>query len=329
MEHLIEFLIFFAKALVIIVGILAVIGFIISQSVKGSSSLPQLELEKINETIAHYADILRKNVFDRKAFKEHEKSEKKKKKQKEKENKPKMYVVDFEGDIKASEVKNLCHEITTILNVATPKDEVVVRVTSPGGMVHTYGLAAAQLLRVRNAGVPLCVAVDKVAASGGYLMACTANKIIASPFAILGSIGVLAQVPNFHKLLKKHDIDYHEYTAGDYKRTISMFGEITDKGKEKFAEQIEDTHLLFKSFVKEHRPIVDIEKVGTGEPWFGQRALEHKLIDEIKTSDEYFFERANTHEIIKVRLSEKKKFGEKLAEQLRLAIVQALEPFRY
>lgn len=219
-------------------------------------------------------------------------------------------------------------EISTVLDVATPRDEVLVRVTSPGGMVHTYGLAAAQLTRVRNANIPLCVSVDKVAASGGYLMACTANKIIASPFAILGSIGVLAQVPNFHRLLKKHDIDYEEYTAGDYKRTISMFGEITDKGKEKFTEQIADTHELFKNFVKEHRPIVDIDKVGTGEPWFGKRALDHKLIDEIKTSDEYFFERKDSHDIVKVKLAEKKKFGEKIAEQLRLTVTSLFEQFR-
>lgn len=328
MEHLIEFFLFLSKALIILLGILAVIGFIFSQSVKSHSDLPHLELEKINETLASYAESLRKKVFDRKVLREFEKSEKKKNKKKEKVNKPKVYVIDFEGDIKASEVKNLRTEISTVLSVATKKDEIMVRVTSPGGMVHTYGLAAAQLLRIRQAGIPLCVAVDKVAASGGYLMACTANKIIASPFAILGSIGVLAQVPNFHRLLKKNDIDYQEFTAGDYKRTISLFGEITDKGKEKFTQQIEDTHDLFKSFVKEHRPIVDIEKVGTGEPWFGARALDHKLIDEIKTSDEYFFERLNTHEIIKIKMSEKKKFGEKIAEHLRLAIEQVI-PWRF
>ena len=205
-EHLLEFVTFFAKAIVIIIGIIAIIGFALSQSIKGQADLPQLELERINDTVKTYADALRKKVFDNKAFKEHEKREKKRKKSKEKENKPKIYVVDFDGDIKATAVKNLRNEITTILDVATAKDEVVVRVTSPGGMVHTYGLAAAQLTRVRNAKIPLCVSVDKVAASGGYLMACTADKIIASPFAILGSIGVLAQVPNFHRLLKKRTI---------------------------------------------------------------------------------------------------------------------------
>ncbi|MCB0356498.1 MAG: protease SohB [Bdellovibrionales bacterium] len=328
MEYLIEFLLFFAKTLVIVLGILAVIGFALAQSMKGHGDKPHLELERLNDTITNYADALRKKIFASKAYKEYEKRQKKQNKDKEKTSLPKVFVIDFEGDIKASGVKNLRNEVSTVLEVATPQDEVVVRVSSPGGMVHTYGLAAAQLTRIKNAKIPLCVSVDKVAASGGYLMACTADKIIASPFAILGSIGVLAQVPNFHRLLKKNNIDYEEYTAGDYKRTISMFGEITEKGKEKFNEQIADTHELFKNFVKEHRPIVDIDKVATGEPWFGKRALEHKLIDEIKTSDEYFFERYNTHEIVKIKLADKKKFGEKIAEQIRLAFTSLLEQFR-
>ena len=108
-----------------------------------------------------------------------------------------------------------------------------------------YGLAASQMQRIRDKKLKLTVCVDKVAASGGYMMAVVADKIIAAPFAVLGSIGVLAQVPNFHRLLKKHDVDFEMLTAGKYKRTLTMFGENTDKGREKFQEDIEDTHVLF------------------------------------------------------------------------------------
>ena len=176
--------------------------------------------------------------------------------------------------MKASAVSSLRQEITAILSLAEKQDEVLVRLESGGGMVHAYGLASSQLLRIRNQDIDLTVCVDKVAASGGYMMACVANKLLAAPFAVIGSIGVIAQIPNFHRLLKKNDIDFEMITAGEYKRTLTMFGENTEKGREKFAEDIEDVHVLFKDFVKEHRPALDVEAVATGEVWFGQRAID-------------------------------------------------------
>ncbi|MGK3627588.1 protease SohB, partial [Acinetobacter sp. A11] len=152
-------------------------------------------------------------------------------------NNQKIFVLDFKGDIQASAVENLREEITLILATAKAgRDRIVVRLESPGGMVHGYGLAAAQLVRLRDAGFHLTICVDKVAASGGYMMACIANEIIAAPFAIVGSIGVVAQVPNFNRLLKEHNVDFELYTAGQYKRTVTMFGENTPEGKAKFEE---------------------------------------------------------------------------------------------
>jgi serine protease SohB len=203
-------------------------------------------------------------------------------------------------------------EITAVLSQATDKDEVVVKVESGGGMVHSYGLAASQLARITQKNIPLTVCVDKVAASGGYMMACVANKIVAAPFAILGSIGVVASLPNFHKLLKKNDIDYEMFTAGEYKRTVTMFGENTEKGRAKFVEDLEDTHVLFKEFVSENRPQVDIEKVATGEIWFGRRAKDVNLIDEIITSDEYLLSQIETADIFQVEYVYKKSIQEKL-----------------
>jgi len=232
----------------------------------------------------------------------------------------KIFVVDFDGDVKASAVENLREEITAVLTIATPEDEVVVRVESPGGVVHGYGLAASQLMRVRNKNIPLTVCVDKVAASGGYMMAVTANKILCAPFAIVGSIGVVAQIPNLHRVLKKHDVDYKEYTAGEYKRTVSLLGEITEKGEEKFKQQLEETHGLFKGFVSKFRPQLNLAEVATGEYWYGETAITKGLVDEIKTSDDYLMTLAEKHQVIKVKFEQKASISDKLTGILGKAI---------
>ena len=229
-------------------------------------------------------------------------------------NLPKLYVVDFNGSMDASEVDSLREEITAILTFADKdKDNVLVRLESGGGVVHGYGLAASQLQRLTKAQINLTVAIDKVAASGGYMMACVANKIVAAPFAIVGSIGVIAQIPNFNKILKKNDVEFEQITAGEYKRTLTLFGENTDKGREKFKEEIEQTHGLFKSFVTEQRPSLDIDKVATGEHWFATQALEKGLVDEINTSDDLLMAQYKEKQIFKVSYKIKKTLSDKLA----------------
>ncbi len=200
-----------------------------------------------------------------------------------------------------------------MLAVAKPTDEVLVRLETGGGMVHAYGLASSQLDRIKRAGIPLTISVDKVAASGGYMMACVADKIIAAPFAVIGSIGVIAQVPNFNKLLKKHDIEFEQITAGEFKRTLTMFGENTDKAREKFTHEIEQTHGLFKNFISDHRPALEIEKVATGEHWYGNQAQELGLVDEIGTSDDLLVSAFKEKEVLHIRYVQKKKLAEKLA----------------
>ena len=235
-----------------------------------------------------------------------------------------IFVLHFEGDIKASELSQLREEITAILQVAESGDEVLVCLESPGGMVANYGLAASQLARLRNAGVHLTIAVDKVAASGGYMMACVADRILAAPFAMLGSIGVVAQLPNFNRLLKRHDVDFELFTAGEYKRTVTMFGENTVEGREKFQEDLEEIHALFQHFVAEFRPQLDIGKVSTGEVWFGQRALELGLVDELKTSDEYLTTRARDAELYQVEYKEKTNIAKKMGLAAQSGVESAL-----
>ena len=233
-------------------------------------------------------------------------------------------MLNFDGDIRANATDNLREEVSVVLGQAREGDEVLVRVESPGGLVHGYGLAASQLQRFRDAKVPLTVAVDKVAASGGYMMACVADRILAAPFAVLGSIGVLAQLPNFHRLLQKHDIDFELLTAGEYKRTLTMFGENTDKGREKFVEELEETHTLFKDFVGTNRPSLDIAKVATGEVWYGSRALEEGLVDELCTSDDFVQKRLQDWDVLELRFVHKKNWQEKLGLAAEGAIERTL-----
>ena len=228
----------------------------------------------------------------------------------------KIYVLDFKGDMAASAVESLREEITLILSTAKAgRDRVVVRLESPGGMVHGYGLAAAQLVRLRDAGFHLTICVDKVAASGGYMIACIANEVVSAPFAIVGSIGVVAQVPNFNRLLKDNKIDFELYTAGQYKRTVTMFGENTEEGKAKFEEELQQTHALFKHFVEKYRPQLNVEKVATGEHWYGRDALDLNLVDKLQTSDEYLLHLLTQHDVYSIQTRKKPTLGEKLGLQ--------------
>lgn len=328
MEFLADLGVFSGKVFVLVVaiGFLLILFFTLLSKARQSKAL--LQVENINEKFKDMADALKESVFDAKALKAERKEMKKKLKAEKKSptEKKRIYVLDFNGDIRASHLDNLREEITALLTVTRPgQDEVMIRLESPGGMVHSYGLAAAQLARIRSAGVQLTVSVDKVAASGGYMMACTANKILSAPFAIIGSIGVVAQVPNFHRLLKKHDVDFEEITAGEFKRTISLFGEITDKGKRKFLEQIEDTHGLFKTFVSHYRPQLNLADVATGEYWFGQRAKDLKLVDELIASDDYLFQQRDTADIFRIETHAKKKWSEKLAENIASIVTESFD----
>jgi serine protease SohB len=290
-----------------------------------------IETSRVNDEIDAMRNALDAEVSGPDAFKMHVKQQQKEKKLErkarkkalkqaatsEKENhaadaKPRVFVLDFKGDLKASAVSQLRREITAVLSMARDSDEVVVRVESGGGMVHAYGLASSQLQRIRQKGINLTVCVDKVAASGGYMMACVANKVLAAPFAILGSIGVVAQMPNFNRWLKKNDVDFEMITAGEYKRTLTILGENTDKGRQKFIEEIEDLHLLFKDFVSQNRPGLDIKQVATGEAWFGQRALDLSLVDELMTSDEYIAKACEVSDVFEVKYVERKPLPERL-----------------
>lgn len=335
MEFLAEYGIFLAKATTVVVAVLIIVGGIVSMGMRSKKAGPSghIEVNHLNRELEEMTESLENMIFDKAVIKGARKAHKKKLKQEKKEqvksekeggHQKRLYVLDFEGDIKASAVSSLREEVTAVLSVANEYDEVVIKINSSGGMVHTYGLAASQVQRIKQRKIPLTVCVDKVAASGGYMMACVADKLISAPFAILGSIGVVAQLPNFNRLLKKNDIDYEMLTAGEYKRTLTIFGENTDKGREKFVEELEDTHALFKTFVAENRPSLDVEQVATGEIWFGRRAIEKNLADEILTSDDYLMKACQSAAVYSVTYVQKKSLQEKLSLSAASAIDRVL-----
>lgn len=317
-EFFMDYGLFLAKTTTIILGILVVAIVLVALATRSKEEhKAHIEIKKLNDKFEETEQALNSLLLtekEQKALAKEFKTKKKAEAKAESHERPRVFVLDFDGDIRASAVGSLREEITAVLLVAKAGDEVVVNLSSPGGLVHAYGLASSQLVRIRDKGIPLTVAVDKVAASGGYMMACVADKIIAAPFAIIGSIGVIAQIPNFNRLLKKHDIDYEQITAGDYKRTLTMFGENTDKAREKFREEIQDTHELFKEFINTHRPIVELDKVATGEHWFATRAKDLKLVDELHTSDDYLLSRSADADLYKISYTAKKKLGSKFAE---------------
>lgn len=324
MEFLYEYGMFLAKAITIVVAIVAVIIVVLASTVKHKSDKSELRITNLSEELEELKHGLKEELLSKKEFKAYEKQLKIDEKVKDKTegdtSKGKVFVIDFKGSIDAAEVASLREEISAILAIAEKGDEVVVNVESAGGMVHGYGLASSQLDRLRQADIPLTVCVDKVAASGGYMMACVANKIYAAPFAIVGSIGVVAQLPNFNRLLKKHEIDYEQHTAGDFKRTLTVFGENTDEGRQKFQEELEETHVLFKAFVSKYRPELNLEKVATGEHWYGQQAIELGLVDEILTSDDVVMSLAKDRKVYKLRYQVKKKLADKIAHGASLSV---------
>ena len=297
-----EYGLFLLKVVTILISFIVLISFVAAS--KKNSNQEGLDVENLNKKYKGLSDSLNKVVLHKDEWKAKQKNDKaiQKNQKKQKKRKPKAYVLDFLGDIKASAVPSLREEVSAILDVAKKNDQIILRLDNHGGVVHEHGLAASQLARIRQKKINLVVVVDKVAASGGYLMACVANKIYAAPFAILGSIGVIAQLPNFNRLLDNYGVDFEQVTAGQYKRNVTMFGKNTDEDREKLKDQLEEIHSLFKSSVTEYRPELNLDKVATGEYWYGTRALELGLIDEIKTSDELLLEMSKKYEIFSVKL---------------------------
>ncbi len=338
MDFLAEYGLFLAKTVTLALAVLIVVIMLLAFAARNKGDAKDkgsIHVLNLNDAIDDMKDELRAEVLDPDVRKAENKAERKKEKTERKARskdltaepeRKRIYVLDFDGDTHASQVDELRHTITAVLSFARPElDEVLLRLESPGGMVHAYGLASSQLARLRKHKVPLTICVDKVAASGGYMMACIANKLFAAPFAYIGSIGVLVQLPNVHRLLKDNKVDFEMITAGEYKRTLTTFGENTDKDREKVQEDVDEMHALFKNFILEYRPALDMAQVATGEVWTGTQALTKGLIDGIETSDEWLLAQSKDADLFAVSWEHKRKFTDKLSAMFEGALGKALQ----
>ena len=323
LEFLADYGLFLLKVATIVIAIIVVMSF--AAELGKRSQGDTLEVEKLNDKYRELATALRSAVAGKGGARKVKKAarEQKKAEDKSEHRRPRSYVIDFKGDLKASAAASLREEVTAILDVAEDGDDVIVRLENHGGVVHEHGLAASQLVRIRERGIGLIVCVDKVAASGGYLMACVADRIVAAPFAILGSIGVLAQIPNFNRALETHGVDFEEVTAGKYKRTVTMFGKNTDEDRAKLKADLEDVHELFKAAIVRYRPDLELDRVATGEHWYGTRALELGLADELKTSDELLAELGKERDLFRVAFKIKQPLQKRLMAGVDGAVERA------
>jgi serine protease SohB len=315
-EFLAAYGLFLAQLATFILLLLVAIVLIVASRRRGHAE--GLVVEHLNRRFEDAADELKLAIEGKQPYKKAVKARQKERKReakaraKEASSKPRMFVLDFKGDLRATAAASLREEVSAVLRVAKPGEQVLVRLENSGGTVHEHGLAASQLTRLKQHALKVLIAVDKVAASGGYLMACIADRLYAAPFAIVGSIGVLAQLPNFHRLLEDRGVDFEQVTAGRYKRTLTMFGKNTDEGRAKLQQEVEDIHELFKNQIREHRPQVDIERVATGEHWYGIRALDLKLVDELKTSDDLLLDAAKDFDLYHVAYKRRRGWQERV-----------------
>ena len=314
-EFLSSYGLFLAELLTLVV--LVIVIFVLIAANRRGGQAQGLTVEHLNRRFEDAAESLKRAMGGKRGKKEAKARNKERKRAekaraKQETPRPRLFVLDFKGDLRASAAASLREEVSAVLNVAADQDHVLLRLENPGGTVHEHGFAASQLMRIKRRGLRLLIAVDKVAASGGYLMACVADHIMAAPFAIIGSVGVIAQLPNFHRLLEEHGIDFEQLTAGRYKRTLTLFGKNTDEGREKLRQEIDDVHELFKAQIREHRPQVDVEQIASGEHWYGLRALDLKLVDELRTSDDFLLEAAKERDLYQITFKRKRSLPERL-----------------
>jgi len=318
LEALADMGIFAFKAAIVVIAVALIVG-VIAAARKSRHDVPpgKTVLTNLGKRLREQQQRLLGEVNHKERIKEEKKRRKQadKARKKEKNAAPATYVIDFHGDIRATQTRLLTHKITALLQLVDPgRDEVVIRLESAGGLVHAYGLAASQLMRLKQGGIKTTVCIDKLAASGGYMMACTATRILAAPFALVGSIGVIAQLPNFHRLLQRWEVDIEQHTAGKYKRTLTTLGKNTPEGRRKFKQDVERTHKLFQKLIKDQRPQLAVSRIATGEVWYGQEALALKLIDEVNTSEAYLLARCGDSEVFLLDYKVKKPLGKRLQD---------------
>jgi serine protease SohB len=314
-------------AIVFVIGCIALVGWLISK-VGQEKDVTSFEENKFGLLQYHPNTKYERQLSFKTRGVEQKKGGLFRKKTKELDEKPlaerPIAVVSFDGDVRATKRKIVSALIDELIVNKDKLSEAVVVVNSPGGSVAEYGLLYAEMERIRAAGISLTVCIDTYAASGGYLMSLPANRIVAAPFAFVGSVGVVAYSPNIHRLLKKHDIEPRLFTAGEFKRTVTLIGDDDEEAKQHFQHQLESLHGLFLAAVKKYRTGANFEKIGTGDHWTAEESQTQNLglVDHIATSREYLLKLNADRDL--VHLSQKKhmlegglgRFAAQLSEEL-------------
>lgn len=322
-----DYFLFLLKSITVVMAIVIIAGTIIRATKEGHEpSQGKLSITRLNKALEAIRLRMQQETLGKKALKKEVKAlkEQHKKEDKSNDDKPNAYTIRFKGDIQASQVDALRQEVTAILTTAKAGEEVVISIESPGGAVPGYGLAASQILRLKEADLKVTACVDQVAASGGYMMACVADRILAAPFSIVGSIGVLSQVPNIHRFLKRFDVDVDVLTAGKHKAPMTLMGENTEEGKQKHVQDLNAIHTRFKELVKLHREELNIDDVSEGDFWLAEDALKLNLVDEISTSDAYIMSLCAQANVYRVQWQPHKSFEQRI-KGATSALMSAME----
>jgi protease-4 len=188
-------------------------------------------------------------------------------------------VIDVKGDILSSE--KVVKEIEKYDEDSSVR-AIVLRVNSPGG-----GIAQSQEIykAVKEADKEIIASLGSVAASGGYYISCGADRIIANPGTITGSIGVITTFPKYHQLLKKIGVEWEVIKSGEHKDIGSPYRDMTVEEKRLFQDVIDDLFDQFVEVVSVERdiPKEEVLKLADGRIFSGNQAHELGLVDEIGT----------------------------------------------
>lgn len=229
-------------------------------------------------------------------------------------------LLSFNGDINATEVIEFGRAVSMIVQMKDLVSEVYIIINSGGGVVNGYGLLASEIERLHYSEIETYALIDQVAASGGYMAACVANHVVAAPFAYIGSIGVVSEMPNFNQILSDNGINIEQHTAGKSKRTVTPLGKITDEDRNEFKKKLERIHRSFINHVSHYRNINDADEnknsiIFSGDYWIAEETVELELglVDEISTSQEFLLDKMKEYNIIEITFQENKTKKSKLS----------------
>ncbi|WP_343192796.1 S49 family peptidase [Buchnera aphidicola (Taiwanaphis decaspermi)] len=221
-----------------------------------------------------------------------------------------LYILDYNDKIKKNKIKKLREEISSIILVAKKNDEVLLRLENTSDIVYEYGLVIAQLQRLRKKGIKLIISIDKIVSNGGYIIACVADHISASPFSIIGPINIVVNIPNIDKYTQTSNLNNQLNDCNTFTK-LTLIKNNTKIYVNKIFNKLDIKKYIRNSFIKDMRPSLNLNKIFNQNYWIGENAINEKLIDSINTSDDILFSKKDTHNLLKIKYVYKSNIVEK------------------